>query len=124
MLPDGSGPSSEAKAIVTLSVGGTKIGAGAVNAAGEIIVSIPPIPTPSQSEALFEAMIAQIVEVAAAVGVEGQGVEVDGDEVLIRALRTSIAEDLTALGSDDYDTSHVVLSKLGYEREFPAFIPR
>ncbi len=53
----------------------------------------------------------------------GDGVKKAGKEALITAIRDRITEGLTELGMEDYDTDNVMLSRLGYEREFLAFIP-
>ena len=53
----------------------------------------------------------------------GRGLEKAGKGILITAIRNGITEGLTELGIDDYDTNNVILSKIGYEREFLAFIP-
>jgi predicted NBD/HSP70 family sugar kinase len=54
----------------------------------------------------------------------GNGLKRDGKGVLITAIREAIDHDLRSLGVDDYDTANVILSAIGYEREFYAFIPR
>ena len=53
----------------------------------------------------------------------GDGVKKAGKEALITAIRDRITEGLIEPGMDDYDTGNVMLSRLGYEREFLAFIP-
>jgi len=53
----------------------------------------------------------------------GSGVEKAGKEALITAIRDRITGSLTELGMADYDVSNVILSRIGYEREFLAFIP-
>jgi glucokinase len=66
------GPSynSEDKVNIALSVGGTKIGAGAVNQSGEILARAKEIPTSYNSQSLFDDMVGQIVNVIDQVGIQ------------------------------------------------------
>jgi predicted NBD/HSP70 family sugar kinase len=47
----------------------------------------------------------------------------DGIGVLIAAIRNALGHNLPSLGVGDYDPTGVILSAIGYEREFYAFIP-
>lgn len=53
----------------------------------------------------------------------GDGLKREGKGILITAIREAIDHDLRSLGVDDYDAANVILSAIGYEREFYAFIP-
>ena len=53
----------------------------------------------------------------------GDGVERDGKGVLIDAIRNGITNEWNKLGAPDYNAENVILSRIGYEREFYAFIP-
>ena len=53
----------------------------------------------------------------------GDGLEREGQGILITAIREALGYTLMSLGVDDYDTDRVILSAIGYEREFYAFIP-
>ena len=53
----------------------------------------------------------------------GVGLRRGGQGILITAIRQALDQALLSLGVDDYDTSGIILSKIGYEREFYAFIP-
>ena len=54
----------------------------------------------------------------------GEGVEKEGKAALITVIRDEISKGLAKLGTSDYDTSNVIISKIGYEREFLAFMAR
>ena len=53
----------------------------------------------------------------------GDDLQREGKGILIAAIREALGHTLTSLGVDDYDTDNVILSAIGYEREFYAFIP-
>lgn len=53
----------------------------------------------------------------------GDDLQREGKGVLITAIRKALGQAMMSLGVDDYDTDKVVLSAIGYEREFYAFIP-
>lgn len=53
---------------IALSVGGTKIGAGAVNSEGKVVAKIKEVPSNDESMPLFDSIVAQIAKVAAKVG--------------------------------------------------------
>ena len=53
----------------------------------------------------------------------GNGLKRKGKGILITAIRKAIDRALISLGVDDYDTTKVIMSAIGYEREFYAFIP-
>ena len=53
----------------------------------------------------------------------GDGLVQDGRGTLITSVRGTLGHALLSLGVDDYDTNNVILSAIGYEREFYAFIP-
>jgi predicted NBD/HSP70 family sugar kinase len=53
----------------------------------------------------------------------GDGLEHEGKGNLISAIRKAIGHTLASRGVDDFDTTKVILSAIGYEREFYAFIP-
>jgi len=53
----------------------------------------------------------------------GNGLKREGKGILITAIRKAIGHALISLGVDDYDTTNVIISAIGYEREFYAFIP-
>jgi glucokinase len=58
------------KVNIALSVGGTKIGAGAVNQSGEILARAKEIPTSYGSQSLFHDMVGQVVNVIDEVGIQ------------------------------------------------------
>lgn len=62
--------SNEDKVNVALSVGGTKIGAGAVDQSGEILARAREIPTSYGSQSLFHDMVGQIVSIIDEVGIQ------------------------------------------------------
>ena len=53
----------------------------------------------------------------------GNGLEREGKGILIAAIRKAMDHALMSLGVDGYDTAKVIMSAIGYEREFYAFIP-
>ena len=53
----------------------------------------------------------------------GDGLEREGRGILVAAIREALGQALLTLGVNDYDTDNVILSAIGYEREFYAFIP-
>ncbi len=53
----------------------------------------------------------------------GDGVERNGSGVLIEAVRDGIREEWAEPAAPDYDAENVILSRIGYEREFYAFLP-
>lgn len=52
----------------------------------------------------------------------GAGVEQDGKGTLVEAVRTGIREAWSELRVPDFNANNVILSKIGYEREFFAFL--
>ncbi len=68
-LPDSSRDEGS-RANITLSVGGTKIGAGAVNSAGEIVLKVAETPAHDKSSSLFDGIVDQIAKVIDKMGAQ------------------------------------------------------
>ncbi len=58
------------KLVIALSVGGTKIGVGAVNNEGVVAVQIPEVPTPRVQSERYEAIAAQVAAMVEEVGLQ------------------------------------------------------
>ena len=66
---------------------------------------------------------AETIIIGSGVAKLGDGLIREGEGLLIGAIRRAIGCSLTQAGIDDYDTGKVIISSIGYEREFYAFIP-
>lgn len=66
---------------------------------------------------------AQNIIIGSGVAKLGDGLMREGEGILITAIRQTLEQTLLSLGMDEYDTTKVILSAIGYEREFYAFIP-
>lgn len=65
---------------------------------------------------------ARSVIIGSGVSKLGDGVEREGKNILIMAIREALGEGLAKMNVTEYDADNVVLSSIGYEREFYAFI--
>ncbi|MEM7134283.1 MAG: ROK family protein [Chloroflexota bacterium] len=65
---------------------------------------------------------AKTIIIGSGVAKLGDGLNRAGQGILISAIRRAIEDTLSSLGVYGYNTSNVILSEIGYEREFYAFI--